>query len=150
MKGQILLISLGSLLYLRGPDSFNYRSFENNTIGISRLSIVDINNESQPFILESSGITAVFNGEIYNYKDLRRSLISEGIKFRSNSEIEVIAYLYKLHREKFVDFLDGMYAIAIFDVKNSSFNIFRDPMELNLYIGLTRKEYLLSPQTQYL
>ena len=116
-----------SNLYLRGPDSFKYRSIGDNTIGISRLSIVDISYESQPFNLEKSGITAVFNGEIYNYKDLRRSLISQGIKFRSNSEIEVIAYLYKLYREKFVDYLDGMYAIAIFDDKNSSFNIFRDP-----------------------
>ena len=57
----------------------------------------------------------------------RSSLIAEGIKFRSNSEIEVIAYLYKLHREKFVDYLDGMYAIAIYDNNNASFNIFRDP-----------------------
>ena len=57
-----------SHLYLRGPDSFSYKSFENNTIGISRLSIVDINNQSQPFILESEELQQFSMGKFTTTK----------------------------------------------------------------------------------
>ena len=84
-------------LFNRGPDSFNYNSRKNCVIGISRLSIVDIHNETQPFSIKEINITVVFNGEIYNYKNLRKLLLSKGIKLKGNSEIEVIANLYKLY-----------------------------------------------------
>ena len=70
-------------------------------IGISRLSIVDISHETQPFSIDEINITVVFNGEIYNYKSLRDHLSSKGIKLLGYSEIEVIANLYKLYSEKF-------------------------------------------------
>tara|TARA_B100000700_G_scaffold330311_1_gene455873 strand:- start:4855 stop:6675 length:1821 start_codon:yes stop_codon:yes gene_type:complete len=114
-------------LYYRGPDSFNYFSNLNCYIGISRLSIVDINNESQPFFLKEENITVVFNGEIYNYKSLRKKLIKKGINIIGFSEVEVIANLYLLYAERFVNHLDGMFSIAIFKHDCSSFLLFRDP-----------------------
>ena len=113
-------------LFNRGPDSFNYNSKKNCVIGISRLSIVDIHNETQPFSIKEINITVVFNGEIYNYKNLRKLLLSKGVKLKGNSEIEVIANLYKLYSEKFVDFLDGMFAIAILDHRKQRFVLYRD------------------------
>ncbi len=124
---EIFINKFKSSLYLRGPDSFKYKSINETVIGISRLSIVDITHETQPFFLENHEITAVFNGEIYNYKNLRKLLLSKGIKLKTSSEIEVITNLYGIYKEKFVDYLEGMFAIAIYEHKKSCFKLFRDP-----------------------
>lgn len=113
-------------LYQRGPDSFKYNIFNQFVIGISRLSIVDISNQTQPWELNNH-ITLVFNGEIYNYKYLRSFLKKKGIKLKSFSEVEVLAQLYYLYSDGFVDLIDGMYAIALFDQRDKSFSLFRDP-----------------------
>ena len=132
-------------LFNRGPDSFNYNSKKNCVIGISRLSIVDIHNETQPFSIKEINITVVFNGEIYNYKNLRKLLLSKGVKLKGNSEIEVIANLYKLYSEKFVDFLDGMFAIAILDHRKQSFVLYRDPYGIKrIYLSLNRGDFAFS------
>ena len=127
LRSQEFIDRFRSDLFNRGPDSFNFDSSVNCVIGISRLSIVDIYNETQPFFIKEINISVVFNGEIYNYKSLRKLLISKGVTLKSNSEVEVIANLYKLYSEKFVDFLDGMYAIAILDHFKESFILYRDP-----------------------
>ena len=132
-------------LYNRGPDSFNYILRDGCVIGISRLSIVDISNETQPFSIKELNISVVFNGEIYNYKSLRNHLRLKGIRLLGNSEIEVIANLYKLYSEKFVDFLDGMYSIAILDHKKQSFTLFRDPYGIKpLYWTLDNGDFAFS------
>ncbi|MBO6971810.1 MAG: asparagine synthase (glutamine-hydrolyzing) [Prochlorococcus marinus CUG1431] len=132
-------------LYNRGPDSFHYKSREGCVIGISRLSIVDISHETQPFSIDEINITVVFNGEIYNYKSLRDHLSSKGIKLLGYSEIEVIANLYKLYSEKFINFLDGMFAIAILDHKKQSFIIFRDPYGIKpIYWTLNNGDFAFS------
>ena len=132
-------------LFNRGPDSFNYTSVESCIIGISRLSIVDIIHETQPFIIKEKNISVVFNGEIYNYKSLREHLFSKGIKLKGDSEIEVIANLYKLYSDKFVDLLDGMFAIAILDYQKQSFILFRDPYGIKpIYWTLDNGDFAFS------
>ena len=99
-----------------------------------RLSIVDINHETQPFLIKEINISVVFNGEIYNYQSLRKHLFAKGIKLKGYSEIEVIANLYKLYSDKFVDLLDGMYAIGILDYQKQSFILF-ESYGIKLFIG---------------
>ena len=145
LRSQEYINRFKSDLYNRGPDSFNYNSKDNSVIGISRLSIVDIYNETQPFFIKEINISVVFNGEIYNYKILRKLLISKGIEIKGNSEIEVIANLYKLYSEKFIDFIDGMFAIAILDHSKQSFILYRDPYGIKpIYWTLNEGDFAFS------
>ena len=110
-----------------------------------RVSIVDIIHETQPFLIKEKNISVVFNGEIYNYKSLRKHLFSKGIKLKGDSEIEVIANLYKLYSDKFVDLLDGMFAIAILDYQKQSFILFRDPYGIKpIYWTLENGDFAFS------
>ncbi len=117
-----------SKLKLRGPDSQSISEFENCIFGHTRLSIIDISlNGMQPMKGgENDRYTIVFNGEIYNYKILRDELIQLGYSFKSNSDTEVLIYLYDHLGPKMKDRLEGMYAFSIFDSLENSIYITRD------------------------
>ena len=103
-----------SMTASRGPDANGI--FENNNITLShnRLSIIDLSKEAnQPFSDEY--LTITFNGEIYNYKELKEKLIVKGHKFKTNSDTEVIIKLYKEYEDKSFSMLSGIFAIAIWD-----------------------------------
>ena len=103
-----------SMTASRGPDANGI--FENNNITLShnRLSIIDLSKEAnQPFSDEY--LTITFNGEIYNYKELKVDLEKKGINFNSDSDTEVILNLYSLYREKCLQYLRGMFAFSIWD-----------------------------------
>lgn len=112
----------------RGPDAENI--FFNGDIGFGfrRLSIIDLENGSQPMTSLCSGSVLVFNGEIYNYKDLRLTLKSKGHSFRTKSDSEVIIHAYEEWGLESFSHLDGMFAIAIWDSKNKSLVLARDPL----------------------
>ena len=99
----------------RGPDDEG--SYVNGTIGLGnrRLSIIDLVKGHQPITNEDGTVWVVFNGEIYNYPELRQELRQKGHTFRTNSDTEVIVHLYEEYRERCVDQLRGMFAIAIWD-----------------------------------
>lgn len=105
----------------RGPDrsKHGYSGNDNKVIlGHNRLSIIDLDPRSdQPFVYENLSI--VFNGEIYNFKDLKSKLISQGFSFRTESDTEVICALYLKYGTKCVDHLNGMFAFVIHDSKNN-------------------------------
>ena len=105
---------LNSILY-RGPDE-NGKSVLQNDINLchSRLSIIDIKTGQQPMTISNYKI--VFNGEIYNYLELRRDLESKGHKFKTQSDTEVILKSYIHYGDGFVSKLNGMFAIAIYDL----------------------------------
>ena len=105
----------------RGPDSDGkwIGPKKNIALGHRRLSIIDTNDISnQPFISNDSNLAIVFNGEIYNYLELRQELQDIGFKFRTNSDTEVLLYAYKYWGEDCLNFLNGMWAFAIFDQTN--------------------------------
>ena len=107
---------MNSLTAHRGPDSSNAIINNNFSLGANRLAIVDAENDkaNQPFIKKN--IYVVFNGEIYNYKSLRKNLIQKkSISFDSNSDTEVILELYKVYGIDFVKFVEGMFSICIYD-----------------------------------
>lgn len=110
----------------RGPDDEGVRVEGGCAIGMRRLSIIDLNTGHQPISNEDGTIWIVFNGEIYNYQELRSDLIAKGHQFRTNSDTETIIHLYEEEGEEGVKKLRGMFAFAIWDSRRRSVFIARD------------------------
>ena len=89
------LMRMSHVIRHRGPDESDYIVRDSFCAAFRRLSIIDLDHGSQPYTSPDGRFTAVFNGEIYNYRDLRAPLQEEGIEFFTNSEIEVIVALYR-------------------------------------------------------
>ena len=112
----------------RGPDAEGLYCDEKINLGHTRLSIIDLNQRSnQPYLDKSTGITIVFNGEIYNFKQLRQDLIlNKNCKFITSSDTEVILKSYNYYGLDCFSKFDGMFAIGIWDSKNSKLILARD------------------------
>lgn len=112
----------------RGPDSSGEFISNGNLagLGIRRLSIVDLKSGDQPIANEDGSITVVYNGEIYNYVEIRNRLLKKGHKFKTRSDTEVLVHLYEDYGEKMTKFLNGMFAFAIWDDKAKKLFIARD------------------------
>jgi len=110
----------------RGPDHFGYRVQGQMGIGMRRLSIIDLQTGEQPIANENETVWIVFNGEIYNYQDLRKDLKAKGHRFRTTSDTEVIVHLYEELGEHCVQRLRGMFAFAIWDVRQHRMLLARD------------------------
>jgi asparagine synthase (glutamine-hydrolysing) len=136
----------------RGPDDdglYTYNSGNVNVaIGMRRLSIIDVNSGSQPIISADKNFIIVFNGEIYNYKVLKEKLkISHDIKFKTNSDTEVILKLYECHGIKSFGMLDGMFSFSIIDKTKNKIYIARDFFgEKPLYYTKTNDSILWSSE----
>ncbi len=120
----------------RGPDSQGIFVHDKVGLGHARLSIMDTSSAaSQPFVHEDGNYVLVFNGEIYNFKELREPLEKEGIKFRTNSDTEVLLELYKKEKEQCIEKFVGFFAFAILDKRDGSVFIARDRFGIKpLYI----------------
>jgi len=117
-----VLKTMTDTLLHRGPDDEGYYIHENVGLGFRRLSIIDLNLGHQPLCNAPETIWIVFNGEIYNFRELRSSLEKIGYVFRTNSDTEVIVNLYQEYGDDCVRHLRGMFAFVIFDkVKNKIF-----------------------------
>ena len=110
----------------RGPDDEGI--YVNGQVGIGncRLSIIDLPGGHQPLSNEDETVWIVYNGEIYNYLQLRRELEGKGHIFRTNSDTEVIVHLYEDLGERCVDKLSGMFAFAIWDENQQKLRLVRD------------------------
>lgn len=115
-------------LNLRGPDCQEYFADDKVALGHARLSILDISTAGkQPMADESERYVIVFNGEIFNYQELATQYLSDkNIQFRSTSDTEVILYLYRYYGAKFVNWLNGFFALAIYDMQEGTVFIARD------------------------
>jgi asparagine synthase (glutamine-hydrolysing) len=110
----------------RGPDGDGF--FLDGSVGLGhrRLSIIDLAGGDQPIFNEDGSVAIVFNGEIYNYKELRPSLIARGHSFKTSSDTEVIVHLYEELGADCLRELNGMFALAIWDSRNQSLLLARD------------------------
>jgi len=115
------------LLSKRGPDFQKFTTHKNVCLGHARLSIIDTSeNANQPFVDESERYFLTFNGEIYNYKNLRVKLEQMGFLFKTQSDTEVLLNLFIAYREKCVDFINGFFAFAVYDNQTKEVFLFRD------------------------
>ena len=110
----------------RGPDSSGKFELPHVALGFRRLSIIDLETGNQPLSNEAGDVTLVFNGEIYNYRELRRGLVDRGHVFKTQSDGEVIAHLYEEQGTDFVRELNGMFAIALWDDRAKRLVLARD------------------------
>lgn len=110
----------------RGPNDEGRFSSGSCCLGFRRLSIIDLEGGHQPLANEDETVWVTLNGEIYNFRELRRDLEDRGHAFRSLSDTEVIVHLYEEHGLKFCEYLRGMFAIALFDVSKQRLVLARD------------------------
>lgn len=135
----------------RGPDAWGQMNFGNVTLGMTRLSIIDLNTGMQPVTDESGDIGVVFNGEIYNFMELRSRLISEGHRLKSSGDSEVIAHLYERDGLSFIHSLRGMYAIAIWDSRKEMIHLIRDRVgKKPLLYSLKNKDFYFASEARAL
>lgn len=107
--------SMTNTLAHRGPDDERYAHLEHVDLGFRRLKIIDLSGGYQPMYNEDQSLCLVFNGEIYNYRELRDGLRQRGHIFASNADSEVILHLYEEYGEACVNRLRGMFAFCIYD-----------------------------------
>ncbi len=118
------IIRLSSLIKHRGPDDEGYFSDEKVALAFNRLSIIDLKTGNQP--INAYNVVSIFNGEIYNFKEIKKELSNKGYKFKTNSDSEVIPIAYKAWGKDFFKKLRGMFAICIYDLNLKKVFLARD------------------------
>lgn len=121
-----IIISMMNKIIHRGPDSAGTHSGEDITMGFRRLSIIGLEDGSQPMYNEDGSIVICFNGEIYNYQPIKEMLIEKGHIFKSHADTEVLIHLYEEKGEEMLNDLRGMFAFALYDIKNKKLFAARD------------------------
>ncbi len=110
----------------RGPDEEGYYVDDDVALGHRRLSIIDLASGKQPMFNEDGSVVVVFNGEIYNYQDIKKDLEEKGHIFKTNSDTEVLVHGYEEYKEELFNKLRGMFGFVIYDIKNKELIGVRD------------------------
>jgi asparagine synthase (glutamine-hydrolysing) len=134
----IQLQAMCATIVHRGPDQDGLEVDGNIALGMRRLSIIDLAGGRQPIANEDGSVRTVFNGEIYNFRELRQALESRGHIFRTRADTEVIVHAYEEYGLDFADRLNGMFAIALYDAKRGRLVLARDHLGIKpLYYAFT-------------
>ena len=123
---EALLKFMISRVHHRGPDGYGFYSDPDVSLAHARLSIIDIAGGKQPIHNETESVWVIFNGEIFNYIELREALIKKGHRFYTQTDTEVIVHLYEEYGTSFVSHLNGQFAIALWDKKLRTLFLTRD------------------------
>jgi asparagine synthase (glutamine-hydrolysing) len=136
----------------RGPDSEGYFASPGVQLGHCRLSINDLSdNARQPFISEKQNVAVAVNGEIYNYKELKKPLIEKGYVFNSNSDSEVVLHGYLEYGTDIFSELNGMFAIAVWDGRKKTLHLVRDRLGIKpLYYAQVKGSFLFASEIKAL
>jgi len=121
-----LLETMIHTLHHRGPDGYGFHAADGIGLAHARLSIIDLATGDQPIRNERGDVWIVFNGEIFNYIELRAALVAQGHHFYTQSDTEVIVHLYDRYGDSFVDHLNGQFAIALWDARRRRLVLARD------------------------
>src|SRR3989344_3167820 len=132
----------------RGPDQEGFYCDNKVSLGHARLSIIDLSdNARQPLWNEDGSLAIVFNGEIYNFQELRKKLQEAGHKFRSLSDTEAILHLYEDRGEKCLEDLNGIFAFAIYDKRKNELLLARDRIGIKpLYYYFDGRKFIFSSE----
>jgi asparagine synthase (glutamine-hydrolysing) len=146
VDGSSLIGKMSARMAHRGPDdegSFDYQKGQLSVqMAFRRLSIIDLSQGGhQP--LSREGLTICYNGELYNYKEIRSELVSHGVRFTTSSDTEVVLQAWRQWGPKSLPRFRGMFAFAIFDEKTGILNLARDPLGIKPLHYLPRKDGLL-------
>src|SRR4051812_34652978 len=134
-----VVASMNRRLVHRGPDSEGLFDGGQAVLAARRLSIIDLDTGRQPIASEDGGVVVVQNGEIYNYRELRRELEGRGHRFATASDTEVLVHLYEEHGDGFLERLRGMFAVALWDARERRLLLARDRFGIKpLYYGFDR------------
>jgi asparagine synthase (glutamine-hydrolysing) len=145
-----LLKKMTNTMYHRGPDDAGFFSDNGVFLGHRRLRIIDLEGGHQPMTL-SGGMTIVFNGEIYNYKELREILASKGYRFKTESDTEVLLAAYDAWEEKSLENLNGMFSFVVYDPNKQRLFMARDRMgEKPFYYYLSNKLFAFASEIKAL
>lgn len=126
VAGRSRLDAMTARLAHRGPDSQGRFELPHLALGVRRLSIIDLETGDQPLSNEAGDVVLVFNGEIYNYRELREQLLDHGHLFRTRADGEVMAHLYEEKGPDFLRDLNGMFALALADTRAQRLILARD------------------------
>jgi asparagine synthase (glutamine-hydrolysing) len=121
-----VLKKMTSALKHRGPDDEGYYTDAGIALGHRRLSIIDLNTGKQPIHNEDESVYVVFNGEIYNFPELKKDLESRGHAFYTKTDTEILVHLYEEMREGLLEEINGMFAFALWDKKSKKLFLARD------------------------
>lgn len=142
-----LLERMNNTMVHRGPDGRGIFVSSGVGLGHRRLSIIDLESGKQPMGNEEGSIQVVFNGEIYNFGELRKSLKDKGHRFRTRSDTESIIHGYEEWGERFVERLRGMFAIALWDSREQKLMLIRDRLgKKPLYYSLAKNRLLFASE----
>lgn len=131
----------------RGPDDEGCDIRNGVALGMRRLSIIDVAGGHQPIFNEDRSVRVVFNGEIYNYRELRRELEAAGHHFYTASDTEVLVHLWEEYGPDFAARLNGMFAVALHDSKQGRFVLLRDHVGIKpLYFALTSRHLVFGSE----
>jgi len=141
-NNRILIEKMNKKIQHRGPDGEGFYLDENISLGHRRLSIIDLSERGkQPIFNEDKTLCIIFNGEIYNFRELRKDLETRGHKFISNTDTEVVLHLFEDKKEQCLKLLNGIFAFAIYNIKNKELFLARDR------IGVKPLYYYFGPST---
>jgi len=140
---------MNSTLKFRGPNAQNVYIHSNTALGHSRLSIIDITNGTQPMTKKNNDneYTIVYNGELYNTKEIKDKLISKGYSFDTNCDTEVILTSYIHYKDKCVEFLNGIFSFAIYDKNRNNVFLARDRLGIKpLFYSFTDDTFIFASE----
>ncbi len=142
-----LLRSMNQLIFHRGPDDEGYYSDQDINLAMRRLSIIDLQTGHQPICNEDKTIWVVFNGELYNFKEIRTQLEGFGHVFKTHSDTEIIVHSYEQWGEDFVNHLNGMFAIALWLKSEKQLILYRDRAGIKpLFYSLINRRLLFASE----
>lgn len=124
----------------RGPDEDGFYVDKNVGLGMRRLSIIDLSTGHQPITSEDENLLIFFNGEIYNYLELKKDLLEKEYKFKTDSDTEVILHMYEEYGEKMLPLLRGMFTFCIYDIEKKEVFVARD------FFGIKPLYYLVKDE----
>src|SRR5438270_8753904 len=146
-----LLKAMGGRIAHRGPDAEGFWTAPGIGLAHRRLSILDLSGGNQPLSNEDGTVQVVFNGEIYNYLELRAGLLGRGHRFRTNSDTEVLVHLYEEAGDTLVERLRGMFSFALWDTRRQRLLLARDRLGIKpLYVYRDSEKVLFGSEVKAL